>query len=141
MSNQDSFYSRQKQNPARRETTEKKYFEVPVVGVTFDNRQQVVKTLRVNDTVTLRRDPHNSHDSNAIRVDTQNGKQIGFISRDLAAVLAPAFDRIGKPISGTVTARVGGELPGSSHGIRIRFAVATAADARSTGLPNLEDEL
>lgn len=43
--------------------------------------------------LVLRRDPGNEHDPNAIAVDTPDGRQLGFVPRELAAELAPLLDR------------------------------------------------
>ena len=43
-------------------------------------------------TVTLRRDPYNEHDPNAIAVVAGDGGQLGWVPRDLAAELAPKLD-------------------------------------------------
>ena len=42
--------------------------------------------------LVLRRDPENAYDPNAIAVDTPGGEQLGFVPRELAAVLAPSLD-------------------------------------------------
>ncbi len=97
--------------------------ETKVVGVTFEGRQAVVARLSVGEQVWLRREPHNPHDRNAIRVERQNGRQIGYISRDIAATLAHRFDNYGKPVSAVVTALTGGEQPYPTRGVRIRFTV------------------
>jgi hypothetical protein len=43
--------------------------------------------------LTLRRDPANEHDPNAIAVHLANGEQLGFVPRDIAAQLAEDVDR------------------------------------------------
>ncbi len=42
--------------------------------------------------LTLRRDPANAHDANAIAVLTAGGATLGFVPRELAAELAPELD-------------------------------------------------
>jgi len=42
--------------------------------------------------LVLRRDPGNEHDANAIAVETVTGEQLGWVPRELAAVLAPEID-------------------------------------------------
>jgi HIRAN domain-containing protein len=51
--------------------------------------------------LTLRRDPGNEHDPNAIAVVTQRDEALGFVPRELAAELAPQLDR-GIPWSAVV---------------------------------------
>ena len=40
----------------------------------------------------LRRDPENAHDPNAIAVHANDGQQVGWVPRELAAELAPSLD-------------------------------------------------
>ena len=40
----------------------------------------------------LRRDPDNEHDPNAIAVHADNGEQVGWVPREVAAELAPQLD-------------------------------------------------
>ena len=42
--------------------------------------------------LTLRRDPANEHDPNAIAVLTAGGEQLGWVPRDVAAQVAPRLD-------------------------------------------------
>ncbi len=62
-----------------------------VVGVSFDNRQEVIKTLRAGQRLDLVREPHNKHDKWAIAV-YRSGSSIGYIKKELAAKLAPLMD-------------------------------------------------
>jgi hypothetical protein len=94
-----------------------------VVGVTFEGRQTVVAQLSPGERLWLRREPHNPHDGNAIIVERQNGQQIGYISRAMAALLAPHFDNYGKPVSAVVTVLVGENSEYSNLGVRIRFKI------------------
>ncbi len=94
-----------------------------VVGVTYDGRQAVVARMRPGDPVTLRREPDNPYDRNAVRVENAAGEQAGFLDRRLAADLAPRLDRAGGCLAGQVTEAVGGEGPGYHCGLRIRFYV------------------
>ena len=43
--------------------------------------------------LTLRRDPANEHDPNAIAVHLDSGEQLGFVPRDVAAEVAESIDR------------------------------------------------
>ena len=63
-----------------------------LAGVTFENRQQAIERFAlVNAKYQLHRQPENKFDANAIMV-TANGRDIGFIPKDLAAELAPVMD-------------------------------------------------
>jgi hypothetical protein len=51
--------------------------------------------------LTLRRDPENEHDPNAIAVHVATGEQLGWVPRELAVDLAPDLDA-GKPWTAVV---------------------------------------
>jgi len=105
------------------------WVETDVVGVTFEGRQAIVAQLSPNAQVWLRREPHNPYDRNAIRVDRQNGQQIGYINRILAASLAERFDGYGKPVTAVITALSGGYSSDAAIGVRIRFSIPELAFA------------
>ena len=42
--------------------------------------------------LTLRREPHNEHDPNAVAVLTASGAQAGWVPREVAVAIAPALD-------------------------------------------------
>ena len=52
-----------------------------VVGVTFENRQELIAKLQMGDRVWLQREPFNRYDKNAIKVTRNDGEKIGYISR------------------------------------------------------------
>lgn len=61
-----------------------------VSGVTFDNRQTIIKQLAGNEQCRLIPEPHNPYDKSAIGVHVSfNGiwAHVGYIPRDLAAVI------------------------------------------------------
>src|SRR4030067_1314639 len=64
-------------------------FNTKVVGVTFEGRQEVVRTLAAGDVLRLQREPGNRVDPHAIQVLTSPGRQVGSLSPRLAARLAP----------------------------------------------------
>ena len=97
--------------------------ETRVVGVTYENRQDVIASMEENEQVLLVREPENPFDLNAISVTRRNGQQIGYIPRELAASLADSFDAYGRPISAVVTAILGRECIDANLGVRIRFSV------------------
>ena len=92
-----------------------------VVGVTFENRQEVVAKLRLGDQVWLEREAFNRYDKNAIKVIRNNGEQIGYLSRQLALSLAPLMDRLGSPIEGRVYLLTGSRYDDYSLGVVIAF--------------------
>lgn len=73
-----------------------KNVKLKVVGVTFTNedgtsRQGIIRELCDHDEITLRREPTNRYDTNAIAVFTEIG-QVGYIGKDYATILAPMMD-------------------------------------------------
>lgn len=62
-----------------------------VVGVSFYDRQETIKTLSINQKLKLIRDYKNEHDRNAVGVYA-NKKLVGWISRNISQKLAPEID-------------------------------------------------
>jgi hypothetical protein len=93
------------------------------VGVSFGNRQQLIAKLEVGEEIILRREPQNTFDSHAIRLERKNGTQFGFINKYLAEELAPIFDAHGTPIKGVVSKLIGGFGPGYHRGVCISFSI------------------
>jgi len=93
------------------------YDNIPVVGVTFDNRQDVVRQLSEGERLWLVRQPDNAYDHNVIQVQRENGEAIGFLARGLASSLAPYLDRLEEPLPAIVAYILGGEV----LGVRINF--------------------
>lgn len=65
---------------------------VKVTGVSWDNRQELIPNLIINEEVKLIRDFNNQYDKYAIAVKTIAGNQIGWIPKNLAKILAPEID-------------------------------------------------
>ena len=68
-----------------------KNVKLKVVGVTFEGRQETIKQLTKDDIITIRREPTNRFDTNAIAVWSGKG-QVGYIGKDYAIILAPMMD-------------------------------------------------
>ena len=94
-----------------------------VAGVSFNNRQAVLARLSAGETIQLRREPNNPYDANAIRVERLNGQQIGYLSRHMAAELAPFFKAHKEPVQGQVYRLIGAQDYGYSRGVIITFNV------------------
>jgi single-stranded-DNA-specific exonuclease len=92
-----------------------------IVGVTFENRQTIVALLTDREQVFLIREPDNQFDRNAIKVVRWDHRQVGYLNRELAKILAPRMDRSGRPVKATVTALTGGYYPGAILGVMVRF--------------------
>lgn len=67
-------------------------FHTKVAGVTFEGRQTIIQSLSPGQPLMLQREPSNPHDPHAVRVLTDGGQQIGYLSARVAARLAPTMD-------------------------------------------------
>jgi single-stranded-DNA-specific exonuclease len=94
-----------------------------VVGVTFNGRQSVIAKLYDDEEILLNREPTNPYDHNAICVERQDGQQIGYINRYLAATLAPFFDAHHTPVHASIQCLTGYPELGYSLGVVITFNV------------------
>jgi hypothetical protein len=94
-----------------------------VAGVTFDGRQSVVARMCIGEEILLRREPNNPYDANAIRVECQNGWQIGYLNRNLAAMLVPFFDNYQQTVHGNVHCITGSLRHGYSLGVVVTFNI------------------
>ncbi|HXF83578.1 MAG TPA: single-stranded-DNA-specific exonuclease RecJ [bacterium] len=96
-------------------------FHTKVAGVTFEGRQEVVKTLRPGETLRLQREPANPVDPHAVAVLTASGRQVGYLSARIAARLAPSMDA-GALYTASVAQITGGPTAHSgdrSYGVNI----------------------
>lgn len=94
-------------------------FYTKVAGVTFDNRQRLIRRMSVGENISLVRDPNNPYDKNAIKVINSNGEQIGFISKELASTMAIRMDA-GVIYSATVS-QITGMNPGENLGVNLHI--------------------
>ena len=69
--------------------------KIQVAGVfAIPDRKYVLPSIKAGDRIVLVRERDNEHDENAIRVETLSGnKKLGYIPRQIAAVLAVELDR------------------------------------------------
>ena len=65
----------------------------------------VLGEVHPGEDVVLVREPNNSDDSNAVRVDNLTGEKVGNIQRDLAAALAPILDQNIAKLDATISSR------------------------------------
>ena len=100
------------------------HFYEPVVGITFDERQNVVSKLFEGEALTLRREPCHPYLDNAIMVLRENGDQVGYIRRDLADTLIPRMAALEMDtVDASVVSLTGGAYPGAYRGVRILFSL------------------
>ena len=65
-----------------------------VAGVSHENRQSILASLRGDEPCRIEAEPTNPYDPNAlaVKVATKEGvKHVGYVPRDLAKTIAPAF--------------------------------------------------
>ncbi len=73
-------------------------YESKVVGVSKDNddgtsRQEIIKReVAEDDFLSLKLEPDNAYDKNAVKVLSKHGNQIGYLNRDLAEKVHPAIE-------------------------------------------------
>lgn len=65
---------------------------VEIVGTQYEGRAANHKNLALNQKLILNRQPDNIHDSNAIMVLTEDGKELGYMPKGYASLYAPAID-------------------------------------------------
>ena len=72
-------------------------YDTKVVGVSKDNadgssRQEIIRSeVAEDDKLTLKEEPENEFDSNAVQVLSKLGNQIGYLSKELAETIKPAL--------------------------------------------------
>lgn len=90
-----------------------------VAGVSFENRdgslrQTYVRQVKKGDGLVLRREPENPFDPNAMAVDWLDAearpRQLGYVPRALAALLAPLVDGGKLQLNAKVARKGGGGL-------------------------------
>lgn len=89
----------------------------PLAGSQFHELPDIIDRIRVGDALTLRRQPDNPHDPNAIQVLWQ-GHMLGYVPRRENKTVARAMDR-DEPL----VARVVSLRPDESPWRRLRFEI------------------
>ena len=90
---------------------------IRVAGVSFGDRQQVISRLSLKEAVRFRRDPENPYDYNAVKVETLNGEQIGFVPRGQAPSISTLLNLLGGTLIGWVNELKGGVLGYPNRGV------------------------
>ncbi len=80
------------QDDPYRNIAAKDEFYTKIVGVSFENRQDIISGLKAGQELVLRREKENAYDENAVAVYWQE-KHLGYLKRELAGHLAPCLDR------------------------------------------------
>ncbi|GIV03766.1 MAG: hypothetical protein KatS3mg077_1509 [Candidatus Binatia bacterium] len=98
---------------------------VPLVGVGYEPRTKLARSVKLRDRVWLWREPSNPHDPNAVACIDGQGCTLGYLSRHLAAEMAPYMDRGANPIEAVVT-ELSTDVHGALLGVRVGFYVPEA---------------
>ena len=106
-------------------------FYTKIAGVTFDNvgantqnRQRIISELcrkgelRAGTELTLKRDPQNPYDTNAVAVIAPDGRQLGYLPREVAGRVSPDIDA-GAHYTAFVETVTGGDAD-SLYGVNIK---------------------
>lgn len=81
---------------------------IKAVGVTFENRQTLLKKLKIGEILTLKRDYANEFGSNAITLHNLSNEKLGYVPKEKSCYLAPFLDD-GNTLFGEVVEILGGE--------------------------------
>lgn len=98
-------------------------FYLKVAGVTYDNRQDIIKTLKAGDTLKFRAEINNAYDEYAVSVLTSDGRSIGFIDKEHNRSIHKNL-RAGKEYNVEVANITGGGY-GMNYGVNIKVAFIT----------------
>ena len=108
-------------------------FYTKIVGVTFENptgesRQALIEELsqkhRPPFYLQLAHQPDNPYDSKAVAVHDTEGRQLGFLSKDVGQQIYRLLSK-GTPVYATATQITGGR--GYFYGINLQISYAKAA--------------
>lgn len=98
-------------------------FYTKLRGVSFDERQTLITTLKEGAQLALLREPNNPADGNAVACLTENGEKLGYLSRQIAAQIAPLMD-LGITYHAELTQITGED--GQHHGVNVCVVNDTA---------------
>ncbi len=118
----------------------KEEFYTKVAGVTFDNRQEVAAGLSEGQRLNLVRESDNTHDPNAIRVETISGTQAGYLNAKLARHFAPLLDS-GERYDTFVSQITGGADRNYGINIILRKAREASDEQQPEKLAHIREEL
>ncbi len=103
---------------------------LPIAGVMHEGHEKFAARLILLDPVTMRREPANAFDPNAIAVVTKEGDLFGYVDRQDACLLAAWIDTKGGSIAASIT-----ELAADPQGTFVGVRVSTVVPASLPGLP------
>ena len=88
----------------------------PVKGVSFDNKQELIETIKDGDILHFVKEPENEYDKNAIKI-VFNENHVGYISRKLSGILQDCIN----DLCGEVIHVVGTKEDNQNLGLRFVF--------------------
>jgi len=99
------------------------HIETSIAGVAYEGRAAVSRQLQIGEQLLLDRDVGNPYDPNAVAVvRAMDGKQIGYLPRDVAARVAAVVDQVDVSLFAVVTALFNMDRTPAVH---IRFDLPT----------------
>lgn len=99
-----------------------------IVGVTRDNRQQLLEELSEMDDIHLVREPNNPHDENAIAVLNPDGEKLGYIRSGLAKELVVYMELYPDSVLIGEILDITGDEVGKSYGCNIEITLINPDD-------------
>lgn len=109
-------------------------YNTKVAGTSFHKEGLV--GLRAGTQLVIEREPDNEHDPNAVKVCQQDGTQVGYLNKDLAAAVAPAIDSGFVTLSAVVTQITGGTEDKPNQGVNILIKSSRADNLVKSPLSN-----
>lgn len=123
-----------KDNFPKYENVDSSCYETRVAGVTYENRIDAIRSLSIGEHVLLRRQPENRYDANAILVLTLDSRELGYIPRGIAMLIAGSIDSIGGELPAEVVTVKKGELPDYHFELSISFRIPNDSGDDNTNI-------
>ena len=106
-----------------------------VAGVSFKNadntsRQKAIRDCRIGDSVALEHEEGNRHDKNAIRVLDSDRRQLGYLPREVAALLMDWYEPGRSPLYCAVIDDIEKYQGGACPVLRIVAALPSASEEK-----------
>lgn len=114
-------------------------FYMKVAGVTYDNRQSIIRTLKVGDTLNFVPEPYNKYDCSAVRIETSSGRQIGYVPKEKNSNIFNNLTQNRGSYSVTVSSVTGGGAY-STYGVNIKV-IYKLTKSDNNDRANIESQL
>jgi hypothetical protein len=103
-----------------------------VVGVTFENRQIIIKQLHIGEMLELVQEPENPYDPNAVKVISRSGEDIGYLNKRLAEEVQWYFDASWLSRYAEILDIIGDSSEGQNIGVVIKIYPPSLEEALFT---------